>query len=128
MTSPSSPSRTAERRVSARASAVDAAMVDDDRGAAEGFADGVGRPAVCRHVLVAALRSDERAVERVDDDQHRRAVVADLLAHGGDERFVVGDEIEPIGDQMKRRGGDVMLTAIGFDASARARDRRRCLA
>jgi len=53
--------------VAARPGAFNAAMMNDDDGAAEGLADGVGGCDVRRHVLVLGFRALQAAVEGVED-------------------------------------------------------------
>src|SRR3546814_12791659 len=55
----------------ARARRFDAAMVNDDRGAAKGLRYRVSRPDVGGHILVAGFASVERAVTRGDIDFDR---------------------------------------------------------
>ena len=54
--------------VAAWSIAIDTAVVNDDHGAVEGFADGVGGADVGGHIFVAAFRADERAVEGIEYD------------------------------------------------------------
>src|SRR5215471_20932298 len=57
--------------MSARVALVVAAMVNDDYDALERMLDGIGRPKIGRHILVARLRAGQRAVHGIDDDAAR---------------------------------------------------------
>ena len=61
-----------------------------------------------RHVVGFVFVADQRAIEGVDHD-HRRRGFAELVADGGDQLLMVGDQIERLPDQIER---DVLFAAI----------------
>jgi len=83
----------------ARAAAGDAAMVDDDDGAAERGPQRVGGPDKPRHVVRPIFVADQGAVQRVDENDGRGD---SGLADDVDQLAVVGDHVDGLGEQMER--------------------------
>src|SRR3546814_647381 len=84
----------------ARARRFDAAMVNDDRGAAKGLRYRVSRPDVGGHILVAGFASVERAVQRVDIDCDRNRLTS-LRADIGNQRVMLVDKIQRTGNEVE---------------------------
>src|SRR5262245_26542514 len=78
-----------------------AAVVNDQDGAHEGVLEFVRGLDVRGHILVAALGTSERAIERVDDDQGWQSVWR-LLPNGCNDLVGVNDQIWPVGEKSKR--------------------------
>jgi|SRR6516225_7171812 len=86
--------------MSARAIAGNTAVMDQEHETVEGGADGVSGSDEFRHVVGLVLVAHEGTVERIDDDDGGGA--PDLVVDGGDEGFVISNQVDRNIEQIER--------------------------